>query len=162
MICIGLNLVTWANTAEVTAQRDRPSGFASEIEPGVNDGEVDFTTDISAVDWGDAVVQGDNAGTLGILEWWNSVDGWQTLVDPADSEFYTTEVYVSLWGTTATIKVRTKNAQGVTGNEISEDVVIPGTIQELQNLVIDTDLNDIPDGNVLNVALEPMTIYVEA
>lgn len=160
MISVGLFLTGNYIPGEPTALIG-PSAPSVTILAGIGDGEVDIdVTDLPA-SWGDAVVREDGLGTLGTLEWWNPVDLWQTLNDPAAVEFFVMSLPIQYWGHTVQIKVRGRNAEGVAGTMVKTSVLIPGAEYQLNDLVIDTNSDDIPDGAVLDVELDPMFVYVE-
>jgi hypothetical protein len=92
-----------------------PSFTASE---GGEPGEIDWTDIVLPTDWGDATERGDGLGTLGILEWWNEADGWQTFADPADTDPVTTDTNETLWDTEITIGLRGVNDEGVAGTAV--------------------------------------------
>lgn len=91
-----------------------PSAPAFTVASGDEDGEIILTV-TALPSWGDLTVPGDGDGVAGILEWWNEVDGWQTLSDPAATGAHTFTLSPLLWGTTTTVRVRGVSAAGVDG-----------------------------------------------
>lgn len=66
--------------------------------------------------WGD--------GTAGVVQWWNSADGWQNV----PSLSFNTVLPDSLHGAVTTIKVRGLSAEGIEGTEDSKTVDVPGSV----------------------------------
>jgi len=113
-----------------------PVAPEATISAGAGDGEVVFDVTTLTADYGDASAAGDGLGTEGVLEWWNSIDGWQTLVDPeatGEVSAFTSEL---LWGRTTTISLRRRNAEGRAGLAISQSLTLAGAQYELQDVVL--------------------------
>ena len=136
-------------------------GFATataptvSAEPGINDGEVDLTVVTLPQSWGDAVEAGDGLGTIGILRWFNSIDGWQTLSDPAQEGMTIINFPPELWGLTLEIPVQGVSAGGLPGRVGAVTVTVPGTTMVLDTLVM-------PNADPITNQGDPMTVYIPA
>lgn len=102
-----------------------PTAPTAAAAPGVGDGKVSLTVSALPVSWGDLATPGDAAGTAGILQWWNEVDGWQTLSTPAATGTTVVDVSPLLHGLLTTIRVRGRSAGGRDGIARSLDVIVP-------------------------------------
>lgn len=102
------------------------------VTPGAGSGDISIEVTDLPDTWGDLVALNDGLGVAGILQWWNSYDGWTTLVDPAATGTFNMNVVPSLWGTTATIKVRGVSDGGNPGVEATATVAVPGVAQEFE------------------------------
>lgn len=126
---IGISLNIWRGGGGGSSLA-RPTEPAFSAAPGAGPGAVTLTVTALPVSWGDAVEKDDGLGEAGILQWWNPVTDWQTLVDPVpDSgdlpEEYPIELPESLWGETITIRVRGVNNVGLTGAAATDTVEVP-------------------------------------
>lgn len=136
----------------------RPNAPEVTFEPGIMDGEVDLIVTDLPDTWGDASVPGDGLGTPGILEWWNPVDGWQELADPADTGTYIVDSPPELWGTLSGFAVRGISAEGRAGVAASGEVSVPGEQQTLDLLYVSSPDNIVT--NSLDGGVEQMTVYI--
>lgn len=102
----------------------RPSAPAFTVATGAGAGEYVLTVTNLPISWGDLSAPGDGLGEAGILEWWNAVDGWQVLADPAAAGGTTVTLDQVLWGA-AEIMVRGVSAAGRAGTPatVSEQAV---------------------------------------
>ena len=135
MIGLGLSVVTHGGFGGLAIAG--PVAPVGTITAGAADGEVVIDVTTLTATYGDAVVAGDGLGTEGVLEWWNSIDGWQTLVDPEATGSDSVFVTELLWGRTTTISLRRRNAEGRAGLAISQSLTIAGAQYELQDVVLD-------------------------
>jgi hypothetical protein len=103
----------------------RPGVTEFTLAPGEDAGEILITVTDLPDTWGDLTVAGDGLGALGILEWGNDVDGWQTLVDPAALGPVLVTASPALWGSISTIRVRGVSSAGRTGTSDEKSVFVP-------------------------------------
>lgn len=126
----------------------RPSAPTFTVVAGVEDGELVIDITALPASWGDLTIPGDGLGELGYIQWWNAVDGWQTLVDPADTGEVTVSVYPSLWGTEQTIRVRGVSDAGRIGTAAIDTVTPPGAAQQLA-FVVSSGVQVTSTGNIV-------------
>jgi len=135
MIGLGLSVITHGGFGGLAIAG--PVAPVGTITAGAGDGEVVIDVTTLTATYGDAVVAGDGLGTEGVLEWWNSLDGWQTFADPEATGSDSVFVTELLWGRSATIYLRRRNAEGNAGPSLAASITIAGAQYELQDVVLD-------------------------